>query len=47
MTEKIYDTYLTLRVTAEQLDGLKNAARADQSSVSDLVRELIADRLGE
>lgn len=47
MIEKVYPAALNVRVTEDQLASLKAEAHAAEQSVSDLVREIIAGRLGE
>lgn len=42
-----YPRHLTIRLSLEAREGLKKLADAQELSVSDVLRKLIEDRLGE
>lgn len=42
-----YTRHLTVRLPAEHRQALADLAQAEEISLSDLVREIIANRLGE
>lgn len=45
--EKIYPAVVNVRLTPAQREKLRRVAEAEEVSMSDVVRGLIADRLGD